>query len=166
MKKIMILSDTHLNKNRIKFPQIVLDYIVQADYIIHAGDFQSYEVWEKLNEYRPVYGVYGNNDDIRLVQQLPRKTIIQIEAVKIGLIHGQGFKLTTEQRAYDEFKDENVDVVVFGHSHKPYLHKENNILMFNPGSAIQKRFQPQYSFGFMEIEHDQYTLKHIYFNEK
>jgi len=46
---------------------------------------------------------------------------------------------------------EGVDVIVFGHSHKPFNQIINGILMFNPGSPTDKIFTNTNSFGILEL---------------
>ncbi|KKB38817.1 putative phosphoesterase [Bacillus thermotolerans] len=58
--------------------------------------------------------------------------------------------------------DEEVDCIVFGHSHIPYLRFEKGVLMFNPGSATDKRRLPYYSYGILTVDK---TIKaeHIFY---
>ncbi len=165
MKKILVLSDTHLTKNS-QLPKEVQNYMGKVDFIIHAGDFNNYEFYQTLNTFKPVIGVCGNNDDMKLVHYLPLRRVVEIEKVKVGIFHGYGIKTTTAQRSLDEFKDDDVNLIIFGHSHKPFLEKINDRTLFNPGSPTHKRFQPRYSFGLLIINESEFQLEHIYFDVK
>ena len=44
------------------------------------------------------------------------------------------------------------DVVVSGHSHEPWADRgEGGQLLFNPGSAVQRRRQPHHTMGVLEL---------------
>ncbi len=57
----------------------------------------------------------------------------------------------TESRAADAFRNEQVDIILFGHSHIPLYKKRNGVWLFNPGSPTDKRRQSTYSFGIWTI---------------
>jgi putative phosphoesterase len=71
---------------------------------------------------------------------------------KIGIYHGHGDEKTTIERAYEIFKDENVDIIIFGHSHKPAILTKNKILMLNPGSLTSKRAERWFSYIILNLE--------------
>ncbi|GLB61106.1 metallophosphoesterase family protein [Cytobacillus sp. NCCP-133] len=62
MMKIIILSDIHMLKRAKKLPAVLLNELNECDLIIHAGDWQSTKVYEKMRAFVPVEGVYGNTD--------------------------------------------------------------------------------------------------------
>jgi len=172
MKKIMIISDTHMPKYNKAIPQKMMSFMNDVDLIIHVGDFQSYEVYELFCQQKKVFAVHGNNDDDQLTQLLPRKSIIEIEDVKIGLFHGHGLSMgvnkknNTLNRTLSEFKYDVVDLIIFGHSHIPFIKKIDNITLFNPGSPTNKRLQKQYSFGILTIKENHFDLIHIFYDDK
>ncbi|WP_339064192.1 metallophosphoesterase family protein [Tepidibacillus marianensis] len=45
------------------------------------------------------------------------------------------------------FARDNVDIVIFGHSHQAYQVWDHGVLYFNPGSPTDKRRSPKFSFG-------------------
>ncbi len=99
--------------------------------LLHAGDITSMTVLDSFSG-TEVLAVSGNMDDYDVTSALPAKRILQIDGFRIGLIHGWGAKAGLEQRVMKNF--ENIDAVVYGHSHIPVNHVKNGILMFNPGS--------------------------------
>lgn len=158
---IAVLSDTHLRVGR-SLPRFVQEHLTQIDLILHAGDLTHMEVLEELACFAPVRAVRGNCDGWDV--SLPDRDIIECEGWKIGLVHGNAGKgNSTPDRAYAEFKDTPVDVIVFGHSHTPFLEWRKGILLFNPGSPTDKRREPQYSFGLLDLQQDQVKAKHLYF---
>ena len=43
-------------------------------------------------------------------------------------------------------------VVVFGHSHIPWLEDEDGLLLLNPGSPTDKRRQPEHTFALLRAQ--------------
>lgn len=164
--KIGIISDTHMPKRAKKFPQELLVGLKGVDLIIHAGDWQTIDVYHELSRYAPVEGVYGNVDDDRIKDKFEKKKIFEFGFVRVGVVHGHGQGKTTEKRVIDTFSDDTVDIIIFGHSHIPIKKFVNRTWIFNPGSPTDKRRQPQYSYGFLEINETEFTLKHYYYNTK
>ena len=165
MKKIVIVSDTHIPMRAKKLPQALVAECRTADFIIHAGDWQTLDVYYELAAYAETDGVTGNVDPWDILDRFGKKKIFTFGDVKIGVIHGDGIRQTTEQRAFDAFADEDVDIIVFGHSHIPVMRKVQGVTLFNPGSPTDKRRQPQYSFGLLEIG-DSWELRHVFFDNK
>ena len=159
--RIAVLSDTHLRLGK-SLPRFVWQQLTQIDMIIHAGDLTHMGLLEELSCIAPVRAVRGNCDSWDVL--LPDRDIIECEALRIGLIHGDSGKgKSTTERAYSAFKDSSVDVIVFGHSHTPFMEWRNGILLFNPGSPTDKRREPQYSFGLLDIQQGQVKAEHLYF---
>src|SRR2546426_6077601 len=57
----------------------------------------------------------------------------------------------TEDRAFNVFASQRVDVTVFGHSHQPMNTKRDGILMFNPGSAVAGRGGQGKTYGVFAV---------------
>jgi putative phosphoesterase len=57
-----------------------------------------------------------------------------------------------QENAYDKFKDDEVDIIIFGHNHQPAIFTKNKILMLNPGSLTNKRREKWHSFIILDIE--------------
>lgn len=162
--KIGVLSDTHLRAGQ-PLPQAVWKALAEVDIILHAGDSVAPEVLADLNCLARTVAVKGNCDDWEL-QHLPEKEIVACAGLRFGLIHGNaGHGRTTPDRAYQAFARGEVQAVVFGHSHSPYLEWRNGVLLFNPGSPTAKRWEPYYSVGVLEVHQDQIQARHIYFRE-
>ena len=170
MKKIGVISDTHLSESgRRGIPDRVYDYFRGVDFIIHAGDFTARRATNDLEKIAPVVGVRGNNDPAHL--ELPRTRRIEVEKVAIGLCHGDRGIDNTFQRPLDQFSgnsmtaanalsqfefEDDVSVLIFGHSHNPMLtwHRlaGREMLFFNPGSPTDKRWGPFYGCGLLQID--------------
>ncbi|NIY15820.1 MAG: hypothetical protein GWM98_13445, partial [Nitrospinaceae bacterium] len=89
--------------------------------------------------------VRGNMDPF--VQGVPVKRVIEFAGHRIGLIHGWGPPEGLENRLLKEFCGENLDALVYGHSHYPANHECNGMLFFNPGSVTDKRRADHCSVG-------------------
>jgi putative phosphoesterase len=129
--KIGVISDTHLRKPT---PELYeLQYTVFADVttILHAGDLTELEVLEAFSD-KEVVAVCGNMDSRAVRSQLPSKRVLEIGGFRIGIIHGWGHPFGVPKKIADTFG--NVDVIVYGHSHRPDNEIRHGILFFNPGA--------------------------------
>jgi putative phosphoesterase len=160
---IGVISDTHMPRMAAQLPDSLLKDFAEVDYILHAGDWNSMEVYNELLRLAPVDGVAGNTDDMTIVSRFGYQKIIELHSKRIGIVHGHG-RGTTESNALQAFKDEQVDCIIFGHSHVPLVKVVDEILLFNPGSPTDKRRQPRYSYGILQIE-DELTASHRYINQ-
>ena len=160
--KVGVLSDTHIPSKAKALPNVVIQAFKGVDHIIHAGDINSFEVLDALECLAPVTAVSGNIDPIQIQEVLSDKIIVTLNGYRIGITHGHGRTGKTLDRAIKCFQDEDVDCIIFGHSHIPYCEFRNNILLFNPGSPTDKRRNEYFSFGILELE-DGIKAKHIFF---
>lgn len=163
--KIVVISDTHMPRMAKKIPSVLEKDLRTSDMIIHAGDWQTLDVYDMFSQYAPVVGVYGNVDQEKVRRKLKEKEIVQFHHVTIGITHGHGKGKSTEERVFQTFADDQVDCIIFGHSHNPVMKTVNGILLFNPGSPTDKRRQKQYSYGVITIEKE-WSIKHVYFDSK
>ncbi|WP_066048715.1 metallophosphoesterase family protein [Robertmurraya korlensis] len=163
--KIVVISDTHMPKKAKALPHQVVTELQKSDLIIHAGDWQTVEVYHKLLQYGEVKGVFGNVDSDEVSSLLPEKLIIEVEGFKIGVVHGHGKRWTTERRAVEAFSETPVDCIIFGHSHIPVLKVVNGVLLFNPGSCTDKRRQPKPSFGIISVNNGLHA-EHVFFEKE
>ncbi|TLS37570.1 metallophosphoesterase family protein [Pseudalkalibacillus caeni] len=163
--KIGVISDTHMPGMAKSLPEPLMQGLKGVDLIIHAGDWKTLDVYNSLSELAPVKGVVGNIDGEEIKAEFPEKQIIQAGPFRIGIIHGHGKKKTTEKRAIEAFEGESVDMIIFGHSHIPLKKEHDGVLLFNPGSPIDKRRQPEYSYGMVTIK-DTIEAEHIFYKKK
>ncbi|TFJ91778.1 metallophosphoesterase family protein [Lentibacillus salicampi] len=162
--KIVVTADTHL-KEAGKLPTRLAMELQSADFIIHAGDLKSPDVYTELLEYGDVTGVYGNIDGDDIRGHLPAKQTLDVAGFTIGVVHGHGDKKTTEKRALEAFNDDQPDVIIFGHSHIPMIRYLKKQLLLNPGSPTDKRALPYYSFAILEVT-DEIHAELIFFKDK
>ena len=74
-------------------------------------------------------------DPERVRKAFPGKRIIEIGGFKVGLIHGEGAPFGIESRIREAFDE--VDAIVYGHTHTPAYHQVRGIYFFNPGSPTR-----------------------------
>ncbi len=140
------MSDTHLNHPTEEFRKICDLYCTRADLVIHLGDWARSTVLDYLEGY-PLEAVAGNTDDHAILQRLPTKKVIRIGKFRVGIIHGWGSIRGLHQRLVQEFVD--VDAILHGHSHLPYVQRDNGLLWFNPGSVFMGRGDLPRSIGIL-----------------
>lgn len=144
--KIAVLADTHIPKKARELPAKALKIIQQSDVLIHAGDILTSEFLDYLKTLLPVHAVLGNNDT---GCDLPTKLLLEMEGVCIGVIHDSGPSVGRSRRLKRIFP--GAAAAVFGHSHIPMNTLEEGILLFNPGSATDKRRQAKHTMGTMLV---------------
>jgi putative phosphoesterase len=139
--KIGAISDTHAT-SLAEVPDRILHAMAGVDLIIHAGDFVARDVLDGLKQLGEVKAVQGNMDSEELKRILPEKEILEVEGRRIGIIHGWGSPYGIDNRVGGMF--DNVDIIIYGHSHHPQNEVKNGVLFFNPGIAKN-------SFGILTI---------------
>ena len=148
--KIGVISDTHIPVNCERIPQEIGKYFKDVDMIIHAGDLIELSVLDQLVQFTTnIEAVRGNMDCQKTLAKLPKKKIIKVGKYKIGLTHGWGTPHGIIERMAEEFDD--VDVIVFGHSHRPVNEIRKGILFFNPGSATDVVYAKEKTIGILEL---------------
>jgi putative phosphoesterase len=142
--KIGVLSDTHLQSGQ-ELPLDILKAFSNVDLIIHTGDIISLSVLERLKKIKDVKAVQGNMDSLNIKSLLPEKEVLEINGKRIGIIHGSGGPWGIENKLREQF--ENVDAIVYGHTHQARNELLGDILFFNPGKASQ-------SYGILLVDED------------
>jgi putative phosphoesterase len=143
---IGVLADTHIPKRARDLPPQAYQHLSGVDAIIHAGDVLTASVLDKLGEIAPVYAVLGNNDrDLRL----PERLELRWEGVAIAVVHDSGAREGRPARLRRWFP--GATVAVFGHSHTPVNEWHDGLLLFNPGSATDRRRQPSHTLGLLRL---------------
>jgi len=162
--KIVVISDTHMPGRAKELPQPLLAALPEADLILHAGDWSDWSVYELLSGYAPVEGVTGNTDPGSIGRKLGYSRIVEADGFRFGLVHGHIGSKSTEENAIATFAGQHVDAVIFGHSHIPLLRTVNGLLVFNPGSATDRRRQPQCSFGIIHTDGGSLRAEHVFYD--
>lgn len=148
---IGVVADTHVyTRGGYRFPPEVPDLFrrVGVGLILHAGDVNTSSVLEELATVAPVLAVAGNNEEAALCAALPEHVRFTVGPHAFVLLHGHGGKTArTEARRYAGA----VDCVVYGHSHIPKIEQAEGTILFNPGSATDRRWQPHFGVGLIHV---------------
>ena len=149
--RVVVLADTHIRRGgKRRLPDAAYAALDAADVVLHAGDLVVEDLLHELGGFAPTYAVLGNND-AELGGCLPETRSLELAGVRVGMIHDSGPTKGRESRMKRRFPD--ADVVVFGHSHIPISRPGlDGQLLFNPGSPTDKRMQPNYTIGVLELD--------------
>ena len=147
MKKVIVVSDTHRqNENYFK----VLE-MHKPDMVIHCGDVEGSEYALTEAADCPVHMVRGNND---FFSDLPGEEEFMVEGYHIFTTHGHGYYVSMgETRLKQEARGRGADIVMYGHTHRPFYEKEEGLITLNPGSLCYPR-QPGRKPSYMIMQID------------
>jgi len=131
MKRVVIVSDTHVPSRTSAVPEWVRREVRAADHVIHAGDFDTPEAYEEFRDLAGEFtAVAGNNDPDSL--GLSPVEVVRIEGVEFFVAH---HRTTGRARRPDGRGDEEADVRVFGHTHQTLDTVSDGVRVVNPGSC-------------------------------
>jgi uncharacterized protein len=162
---IGVISDTHIHErtHRIIPPQVfALFRRAGVGLILHAGDINVPAVLSQLSEIAPVIAVAGNNDVWDLQVSLPQVARFTIGKFRFALVHGHQAK--TARVAARQLAG-SCDCVVYGHSHIPRMEEIDGTVLFNPGSATDRRWGPHFGIGLISVTEEHCRPDLILFSE-
>lgn len=141
--RIGVISDTH----DLLDPQ-VLDLFAGVEHILHGGDVGLPWLVLKLEKIAPVTAVLGNTD---IGISLRETEVVQLDGRKF-LVHHIVNPHAPHDHLAARIAREKPDVVIFGHTHKPFCETINGILYLNPGYAGPQRFSLPRSVAILETK--------------
>ncbi|MTI33172.1 metallophosphoesterase family protein [Xanthovirga aplysinae] len=136
--KIGLLSDTHGYLD-----ERIFYYLEDCDEIWHAGDVGSLEVLEKLEQFKPTKGVFGNIDGQNIRIRWPENQRFSCQGLDIWITHIGGRPPKYNPKILAQLKQNPPNVFVCGHSHILQVSKDPNfhqMLFLNPGAAGKQGF--------------------------
>lgn len=151
----VVIADTHLPRRTSAFLDGLRPHLERADLILHAGDLMDPMFLDDLAAYAPVRAVQGNLDPPEA--KLPETLQFEFGSVRIAMIHDSGRKRGRRNRMRQRFP--GARVVVFGHSHIPWLEDEDGMLLLNPGSPTDRRRQTEHTFALLRVEDGEVRAK-------
>lgn len=149
--EIGVISDTHITDLAagLEFFDILCTGVFsQVDCILHAGDVVHPDLLHCFTG-KQIFGVCGNCDES--TPTLPKKRIYEAGSFRIGLTHGWDGPGGVVHNAMNSFEGVSLDALIFGHSHFPVCRHNGNMLLFNPGSATDRREAPFHSVGILTL---------------
>lgn len=129
--KIGVISDTHVSGPTPALIELQHTVFADVSMILHAGDLTELEVLQAFSG-MDVVAVSGNMDSRAVRSQLPSKRVLEVGGFRIGITHGWGHPFGVPKKIKSTFGE--VDVIVYGHSHRPDNEVRHGILFFNPGA--------------------------------
>lgn len=165
--KIGVLADTHIPDLRRTLPARVTEIFSTVEIVLHAGDITSLPVLQQLQESVSLtFAVYGEADTPEVRSYLQESQVLEFGGLRVGLVHGNRDQRGEINIRLGRFlrrdpynpqfishilsKFNNVDAIVFGHTHVPYAKIHEGVFLFNPGSINPYRSEP--SVGLLEID--------------
>jgi putative phosphoesterase len=159
--RIAVVADTHSAPHP-RTAELLRE--ARPDAILHAGDIGDLHVLDDLGEIAPVLAVRGNID-VR-AHDLPDELAVDLEAdgqsvYRLLMVHiavyGPKLRADVARRA----RAEHASMVVCGHSHVPFIGRDQGLAVFNPGSIGPRRFQLPIVFGMIEVKDARLTMHHV-----
>jgi uncharacterized protein len=144
--KLLLLADTHVPKRARDLPDEVWAAVDAADVVVHAGDWVEVGLLDRLEERsRRLVACWGNNDGPALRARLPEVARVELDGLRLAVVHETGAAAGREARCAAAYPD--VDVLVFGHSHIPWdTTADTGLRLLNPGSPTDRRRQPHCTY--------------------
>ncbi len=155
--KIGVVGDTHIPDLSPVLPARINELFKGLDIILHVGDICDLYVLKEFQEtYTLTFAVSGESDSEEVRLYLEDRRVVRFGGWRLGMIHGHQFEAhqkgamgglrrllgrkpdTDALPAFllEQFAEEGVHAVIFGHTHQPYVKMYGGVLLFNPGSAL------------------------------
>ena len=132
--KILIVSDTHKSHKNL---EKALEREGPIDMLIHLGDAEGKEDYIGALVSCPFHVISGNND---FFSDLPREEEFFINGYHVFITHGHYYSVgMSEDRLKAEARGRGADIVMYGHTHRPALKVEKDLVVLNPGSIAFPR---------------------------
>ena len=156
--KILVVSDTHKkNDNYFKLVERL-----HPDMVIHCGDAEGSEYALTECAGCPVQIVLGNND---FFSYLPREAELTLEGFKIWVTHGHNYYVSLgNEMLKREALARGVDIVLYGHTHRPVVDKEGGVIAVNPGSLSyprQEGHKPSYIIMELKAGKADFSIRYL-----
>jgi len=144
--RLLMIADTHLPTRARDLPAEVWRAVEEADLVVHAGDWVDVRLLDELEARSSrLVACWGNNDHGELRERLPEVARVEVEGVRLGVVHETGQAKGREERMSAAYPD--LDVLVFGHSHIPWDSvASTGLRLLNPGSPTDRRRQPHCTY--------------------
>ena len=130
MMKIGLLSDTHGYLS-----PALWELFEGCQTILHAGDIGHEGILADLETIAPVRAVRGNTDSS--LWNLPEDAKTEVDGLTVLIRHAVGTTNDKDMRLLGKAVGEGV--VLFGHTHRPFIKQVKKTLFVNPGSASRSR---------------------------
>ena len=132
--KIVVISDTHGYIN----DAVSAIKKEKPDYCIHLGDVvQDCEDLESIFPYQKFIFVKGNNDFWIKDGRFPYERCFNLEGKRFFVCHGHKFNVKSDLCLLKvKARENNADIVLYGHTHIKHLEDDGKMLIMNPGASL------------------------------
>ena len=153
--RVLVISDSHGCNDDVAG---VIRQIGHIDMLIHCGDVERGEDYIRSLVDCPVHLIAGNSDyDL----DLPETEIFPAGDHTVLVTHGHRFFVNRGVDRLREYGQElGADIVMFGHTHIPYIEINEDMTILNPGSLSYPR-QEDRKPTFLVMEIDEYGQTHF-----
>ncbi len=135
-----VISDTH----GLLRPE-ALTALAGVEHILHAGDVGNADFLDHLREIAPVTAIRGNIDTFGPCAELSATEAVELGGRFVYMVHAIDDLDLSPSAA-------QIDVVVYGHSHKPSVTQRDGVLYLNPGSAGPRRFSLPVTVALLHLD--------------
>jgi putative phosphoesterase len=159
--RLVVVADTHSRPDPRSAEVIGAQ---RPDRILHAGDIGSLAVLDALRVQAPVTAVRGNID--AQMPGIPDTVTIDVREhgrtlITILLLHIAVYGPKLRADAVRLARAAEASIVVCGHSHVPFIGRDQGIAVVNAGSIGPRRFQLPVVFAVVDIHRDGVSMHHV-----
>lgn len=142
--RIAVISDTHG-----LLRQECISILKTCEAVLHAGDVGNPKVLEQLEKLAKTYAVRGNVDK-EWAQELPPEWNTELYGFQIYMVHNK-------KDIRPDLTD--MDIVIYGHSHKYEERTEGKTIYLNPGSCGSRRFRLPVTMAVLTLFPDEHHIQ-------
>lgn len=142
--RILVLSDCHGDTSA---AMAAIEAQPSATTILFLGDgIRDIERLAEGYSHKQFYTVRGNCD---LASMEPATRLLELEGKRIMMTHGHEYKVKFGlQEVLHTAHRNGCDLLLYGHTHTPYVNYENGLHIMNPGSVARRN---TYSYGIADL---------------
>ncbi|MEF8818900.1 MAG: metallophosphoesterase family protein [Haloferacaceae archaeon] len=136
MPTVAVLGDTHVPSRAREIPEWVAERVRAADHVVHTGDFDSRDAYDRVRTLADSLVAVRGNTDPNHELDLPTVATLTAGGVEFVVTHGDG------RGSYDDLVADRTRahggenaVGVAGHTHRPRDDAVDGLRLLNPGSA-------------------------------
>ncbi|MFV0381393.1 MAG: metallophosphoesterase family protein [Breznakia sp.] len=151
--KIVVVSDSHGLKDCL---DDILALHSDASYFLHCGD-----ICLDFDDMFPQFKIVcGNND---YFDSYPEEMLMEVGGHRILMLHSHRVSFYhREAHLVEKAKENNCDIVCFGHTHIAVHKIVDGIHVLNPGSLYRARDGRGPSYAILYLEGDQVRVEFIF----
>ena len=153
--RYLVISDVHGYK---KYLDKIIEKESDIKNVIFLGDGLKEMLYFK--EQHPDYNVVAVTGNCDSSDEIESKQIVEVKDHKMLVCHGDGYYvkmgLLPLRKACMEM---NVDIALFGHTHRQYYEYYDGIYTFNPGSVAPSA-NPYSCYGIVDFTYEKPLFYH------